>query len=81
MTLSDYMSAARFPLTSQRGLSARKQFMIDAFNNDQTPPPRYVMTDEDERRKAELVEKVAAQPALLREMDEAEMAKEKGGAR
>ncbi len=68
MTLSDYMSAARFPLTSQKGLSARQQFMIDAFNDDQKPPPGYVRDEEGERRKAELVEKVAAQPSLLREM-------------
>ena len=80
MTLDDYMSAARFPLTSQKGLSARQQFMIDAFNNDQTPPPGYTRDEEGKRRKAELVEKVAAQPALLRKMDEAESAKKKGGA-
>ncbi len=35
--------------------------------------------EEGKGRKAELVEKVAAQPSLLLEMDEAEMAKKKGG--
>ena len=66
MTLDEYMSAARFPLTTQKGLSARQQFMIDAFNYDQikehvlgTP----AMTEEYERRYAELSAKIEAQPA------------------
>jgi hypothetical protein len=75
LTLDEYMSAEKFPLTTQKGLSARQQFMIDAFNHDQKYPSHYAMTDEDVRRDAELAAKVAAQPALLREMDEAEKAK------
>ena len=69
MTLDEYMSAEKFPLTTQKGLSARQQFMIDAFNHDQKYPSHYAMTDEDVRRDAELAAKVASQPALLREME------------
>jgi len=35
MKLSDYMSRERFPNTSQSGLSANGQLMIDAYNYDQ----------------------------------------------
>lgn len=34
MTLSDYMSPARFPKTSQKGLSAGQQLMLDAHKLD-----------------------------------------------
>lgn len=34
MKPSDYTSAAKFPLTSQRGLSADKQLLLDAHNLD-----------------------------------------------
>ncbi|HEY7153112.1 MAG TPA: hypothetical protein VH575_04035 [Gemmataceae bacterium] len=34
MTLSDYIDLARFPLTTQRGLSPKNQLLIDAVNFD-----------------------------------------------
>lgn len=71
MKLSDYMSKERFPLTTQPGLSANGQFIIDAVNHDAirdrvvgTPE----MTPAMVQRYAELEAKVAAQPALLKEL-------------
>jgi hypothetical protein len=34
MTITEYTDPARFPLTTQRGLSARNQLLIDAVNFD-----------------------------------------------
>ena len=71
LTLAEYMDPARFPLTTQTGLTPEQQMRIDAFNHDQlkehvlgTP----LMNEEYERRWAELREKVEAQPALLAEV-------------
>ncbi len=35
MTLSEYLDPSRFPLTTQAGLSAEQQMLIDAVNYDE----------------------------------------------
>ena len=73
LTLAEYTSAERFPLTTQTGLTPEQQMRIDAFNHDQLKgaiEEGYPMTDEDRRRWAELQEKIAAQPAIIRELRE-----------
>jgi hypothetical protein len=83
MTLSDYMSPEKFPLTSQRGLLAEQQFKIDAFNHDQMKEyleqGGHLDADQQARWK-ELQEKVAAHPALLEDMERIKVeAAAKGG--
>jgi hypothetical protein len=75
MTLSDYTDAARFPATSQRGLSAKQQLMIDAFNYDQLKEYRDnggELDDEQKARWRELSEKIEHLARLTREVREAE---------
>lgn len=71
MTLADYLSSARFPHTTQAGLSPRQQLLIDAFNHDQLRA--YIdeggtLDDEQRARWAELQEKIQYQPRLLAEV-------------
>jgi hypothetical protein len=75
MTLSDYLSAARFPHTTQAGLSPREQLLIDAFNHDQLRA--YIdeggtLDDEQRARWAELQEKIQYHPQLLAEVKASE---------
>lgn len=68
MKLADYMSQARFPLTSQSGLSVKEQFMIDAFNLDQLTEYQSQgnhLNEEQKRILAELQEKVPFQKELM----------------
>lgn len=67
MKLSDYMNPAKFPLTSQSGLSAKEQFMIDAFNYDQLKEYEGQGNSLDEEQKAilsELQQKISFQKGL-----------------
>ena len=67
MTPAEYTSAERFPLTTQRVLTAEKQLLIDAFNldglrggwADDNP-----LTDEQRELLAELEAKAAVAPAV-----------------
>jgi hypothetical protein len=73
MTLSDYMSAERFPRTTQAGLAAVQQLRIDAFNHDQLREFLEEGGRPTEQQRAawrELEEKLAQQPRLLRELRE-----------
>lgn len=68
MKLADYMSQARFPLTSQSALSASDQFRIDAFNLDQLREYQSQGNRLDEKQKrilVELQEKVPLQKELM----------------
>ena len=56
MKLSDYMNKAKFPLTSQPGLSAKEQLMIDAFNLDQLKEALEMKVPLNEKQKAHLRE-------------------------
>lgn len=70
MTLSTYMNPAQFPLTSQKGLLAKQQFLIDAVNLDSLEAAKAegeALTAEDLRRLAELQAKAKARPALQAE--------------
>ena len=75
MTLSDYLDPARFPFTTQRGLSAKNQLMIDAVNYDVL---KQFLDDggkpnEDQRgRWAELQEKMQHHARLTAELAQAE---------
>jgi hypothetical protein len=73
MRLLDYMSRERFPRTSQSGLSAKDQLMIDAYNYDElkdyleqgnTPSP------EQAEAWAELEEKMKFNKQLAAELAE-----------
>jgi hypothetical protein len=60
MTLAEYMDPSRFPLTTQKGLSASDQLFIDAFNLDQSREYLArggVMDEEGQARQVELEEK------------------------
>jgi hypothetical protein len=75
MTLSDYTDAARFPATTQRGLSAKDQLRIDAFNYDQLTEYIDMGGELSEKQKAawrELTEKIPHLARLTREVREAE---------
>ncbi len=74
MTLDDYMDREKFPMTSQGGLAADQQMLIDAFNHDQLKEFLEEGGEPSERQKAiwkELQEKIPAQPELLRQLRDA----------
>jgi len=76
MKLSDYMSTARFPNTTQLGLSAKGQLMIDAFNYDQLN--EYLeagghLDQEQQARWEELKVKRQAMSEVMRELKQEEV--------
>jgi hypothetical protein len=78
MTLAEYMDPNRFPVTTQVGLSPKGQLMIDAVNYDALR--EYVeeggaLSDEQEKRLAELQEKLKDHARLTRELAAEEKAK------
>jgi hypothetical protein len=82
MTLSDYMSAEKFPATSQSGLSAKDQLFLDALNHDQLE--EYIeeggkLSPSQKARWKELREKVKFIPILTRELRQQEKEKERDG--
>src|ERR1700722_3355947 len=71
MKLSDYMNPEKFPLTSQKGLSAEKQFMLDAYNLDQIKQhlgQGGTLTDDQQALLKELTDKAEARPELMPEV-------------
>jgi len=75
MKLSDYMSPAKFPVTSQKDLSPKQQFMIDAFNYDsliQYQAEGGEMDEEQVKILEELKIKIPAQKTLKAELKSAE---------
>ena len=66
MTLSEYMSREKFPLTTRSGLTPRRQLTIDSFNLDSileaVDEERVVLTPEQQARYAELQEKAKQPP-------------------
>jgi hypothetical protein len=71
MTLADYMSPERFPLTTQQGLEPKDQMLIDAFNYDDLAESvefGQPLTDEQLRRWAELKEKLEGRGPVIAEM-------------
>jgi hypothetical protein len=71
LTLSDYMNAEKFPITSQKSLSPREKFRIDAFNYDSLIRHQEEGGTLNERQEAilrELEIKIAAQKNLKSEI-------------
>ncbi|MEB3160796.1 MAG: hypothetical protein VKL20_05000 [Synechocystis sp.] len=73
LTLDDYLNPDKFPLTSQKGLSAQQQFRIDAFNYDNLV--RYKaegneLDDEQVQILKELDVKIPAQKVLMAEIED-----------
>jgi hypothetical protein len=73
MTLAEYLDSARFPLTTQAGLTPRQQMMMDAFNLDAireaVEEEGAVLTAEEQARYAELQEKAKHRTRLLEELN------------
>lgn len=75
MTLAEYMDPARFPETTQAGLTPQRQLLIDAFNFDQLR--EYLefggqLDDEQTATLRELEEKMTYQSAMIAAMMEQE---------
>lgn len=71
MTLADYMDPARFPETTQAGLTPQQQMMIDAMNYDELAADREAgkpIPPALAARVAELDAKHAARPAVGAEL-------------
>jgi hypothetical protein len=68
MTPAEYPDPARFPLTTQAGLSAEEPMPLDAVNLDQFREARDLgrpLTAEQERAAAELEEKARHRAGVL----------------
>jgi hypothetical protein len=74
VTLQEYLDAARFPLTTQKGLQPRQQLMLDAFNYDQGKEHSDQLNAEEQAVQKELEAKMADNARLARELAEAEKA-------
>jgi len=70
LTLDDYCSKTRFPLTTQEGLTPRQQMFLDAQNQGdlETFSESYPLSRRQQRLLRELQDKAAARPALLQQM-------------
>lgn len=71
MTLNEYIDPARFPATTQGGLSPKQQLIIDAFNYDQLRQHfdgGGELDDEQRVRWVELQTKMRHRAALLAEL-------------
>lgn len=72
MTLAEYMDPARFPLTTQKGLTPEQQMMIDAVNYDDLREMEAAgrpLTGDTARRAAELRTKNAARAGVAAELN------------
>ncbi len=70
MTLAEYMDPAKFPLTTQKGLTPQQQMMIDAVNYDELKEKRdagVVFTSRQAALWAEQEAKHAARPQVAAE--------------
>jgi hypothetical protein len=75
------LDAARFPLTTQKGLSVKQQLMIDAVNLDSLREAKEngIILDADQQaRLAELEEKEAHRAEVMRALKEEEKAASSG---
>jgi hypothetical protein len=82
MTLAEYMDPQRFPLTTQSGLSAQQQLMLDAFNWDALTEARENGEQLAEDQKAiyrELRVKMHHNAPLTRELRQQEKARTQQG--
>jgi DNA-binding GntR family transcriptional regulator len=71
MTLTEYMDPAKFPLTTQKGLSPQQQMMIDAMNYDdlrEMEEAGRAIEGESAERAAELRAKHDARPEVTAEL-------------
>lgn len=71
MTLTEYMDPAKFPLTTQKGLSPQKQMMLDSMNYDDLAPYEEegrAMSEEQKEIWAELRAKRDARPEVTAEL-------------
>lgn len=71
MKPSEYLDPQRFPLTTQGGLDIKGQMMIDAFNYDSVMElidSGADLTEEQKARRAELQEKIKAQPEVRKRL-------------
>ena len=67
MTIEDYMSPIKFPMTTQKGLSPKQQFLIDSINYDQIKEARELgleFNSEQLLAEKELNIKIPAQKGL-----------------
>ena len=72
MTLEEYLDAAKFPTTSQKGLSPLEQLQIDAFNYDQLEEAianGHQMDEEQGQIRAELQAKRPWMAELTRQIE------------
>ena len=79
MNLNEYLDAARFPLTTQRGVSAKKQLLIDASHHDRLTEfleDGGISTAEEQKRWDELQEKMQHHAKLTAEVTLAETKRE-----
>jgi hypothetical protein len=74
MKLAEYMDPARFPRTTQTGLSPREQFRLDAVNYDDLTAHREsgkpINNPDDAATAAELDAKMADRDGAMDEMKE-----------
>jgi hypothetical protein len=80
MTINEYVDPARFPLTTQRALSRKRQLLIDAFNYYQLKEfleSSGIPSESQRKRWAELQEKMKHHAALTVEL--AKKAKKRKG--
>lgn len=77
MTLDEYMSPSRFPLTTQCGLSPEEQMLIDSINYDEfvEHEANGLVPPEDLAIGLELKEKRAAMPSVAKQWAELQRAK------
>ena len=66
MTLSDYLNADRFPLTSRPAYSPKEQFFMDAFNLDQLEEGIADGAELNEKQRAAYEELKTKQPQMTR---------------
>jgi hypothetical protein len=79
MNLNEYLDAARFPLTTQRGVSAEEQLLIDASRHDRLKEfleDGGILTAEQQKRWDELQAKMQHHAELTAEVTLAETVRE-----
>jgi hypothetical protein len=78
MTIEEYLSPERFPLTTRKGLTPQQHLMIDAFDCDkfrELDEAGQITTERGKALWAELQAKEKEIPRLTRELAEAEASK------
>ena len=81
MTFSDYLDLARFPLTTQRGLSPKNQLLIDTVNFDllrEFLEEGGLPTESQRRRREEFREKMKHHVVLTEELTRKEAKQRRG---